>query len=95
MQVSKGLHIVYNRTSSEFETFDFEGKPVDDDALYKVAIQRYAFISMKTKYDLDQLEVLSNGPQRTLCTSDYDVIEEYLSTRNNLDSVVEGRMIIK
>lgn len=43
---------------------------------------------------LDIKETYINGKPRVITTSDFDVLNEYLSSHNVVDSAVEGRLIV-
>lgn len=94
-QFSRGLHVVYNRNTKEFEAFDFNGRPIEEEHVYTVGIQAYHFQNLKEFLDVTLEECEANAPSRTLSTSARDVLKEYLMKHSNLNTHVEGRLVVK
>ena len=90
---ARDLRITYNRTSHEFESFDYKNEPLDDQALYTVGVPAYHYSNLKDFLDISPEECAENAAIRTLSTSTRDVIEGYLIAHSNLDRRVEGRMV--
>ena len=94
-QFSRGLHVVYDRNTKEFEAFDFNGRPIEEEHVYTVGIQAYHFQNLKEFLDVTLEECEANAPSRTLSTSARDVLKEYLMKHSNLNTHVEGRLVVK
>ena len=94
-QFSRGLHVVYNRNTKEFEAFDFNGRPIEEEHIYTVGVQAYHFQNLKEFLDVTLEECEANAPSRTLSTSARDVLKEYLMKHSNLNTHVEGRLVVK
>lgn len=94
-QFSKGLKVVYDRKTREVESFTFEGEPVADDRIFTVGFQYYHYTNLGTVLDMPLEEVAKNGTPRVVATSCQEVLDEYLSTHQHLDSKVEGRITLK
>lgn len=90
---ARDLRITYNRTSHEFESFDYKNELLDEQALYTVGVPSYHYSNLKDFLDIAPEECAENAAIRTLSTSTRDVIEEYLIAHSNLDRRVEGRMV--
>jgi 5'-nucleotidase/UDP-sugar diphosphatase len=91
-QVNRGVEVIYDERAAQVVSLRIHGDPIKPDALYKVGIQNYHFNSMEKFLGLKPEDVLANGKQTLLATSQTDLIEEYLMTHNNLKSKVEGRI---
>lgn len=71
------------------------GEPLEENRIYTVGLLKYHFLNLKEFLDVTVEECEQNAACRTLSTSTRDVIEEYLATHANLDSQVEGRLVVK
>ena len=91
-QVNRGVEVVYDDGSRRVVSLKIQGEPVQPETLYKVGIPNYHFNSMEKFLGLKPEDVLANGKQTLLATSQTDLIEEYLMTHNNLKAKVEGRI---
>ena len=40
-QLSKGMRVVYNRATHALEEFSLNGKPIEDDRVYRVGLQSF------------------------------------------------------
>ena len=93
-QLSKGCHMVYSRGQHEVTEFTLNGTPLEDGKLYTVALQDFHFNNLEDGIDMTMDEVKANGTPRIICTSDQEVIEEYLSTHPLLNRRVEKRIVV-
>ena len=94
-QYSHGVHIEYSRKEHKFLSFTFNKQPIDDKRLYTIGLQNYHFLNIEDGFGITQKEVEENGKARILATSCRDVLEEYMSTHQHLDSKGKGRLIVK
>ena len=94
-QVSKGMKMVYDQKTHEFEEFSLNGEEITDERMLKIAIQDYHFKNFTEFFDVPVEEVLANKKARMVITDDFSIFEELLSSMNNVDSQVEGRIVIK
>lgn len=94
-QLSRGLSITYNRSTGEFESFLYNGKPIADDQMVSIAMEGYHFKNFEkfTSVPLDEVE--KNGKAKKICTSSFQVLEEYLSTHQMLNADIEDRLVIR
>lgn len=93
-QMSKGVHIVYNRTTKELLKCEFRGKDVGTYDEILIALQHYHFINFTEFFGIPYEEVEANMKPRVVATSVNNIIEEYLTTHPGLDAQVEGRITI-
>jgi 2',3'-cyclic-nucleotide 2'-phosphodiesterase (5'-nucleotidase family) len=55
-QLSSGMRVIYDRASHEFQKFDFKGKPIEDDKIYRIGLQQFHFNNLE-----DFFNILSNS----------------------------------
>lgn len=96
-QLSEGLYVEYDKKTHKFNEFNYNGKPVKNDDIYRVALQKYHYLNIEGGFNitLDKLE--KNGKFRILSTSCRDVLEEYLGEHQHLDIDIKSnpRLVIK
>ena len=93
-QYSKGVHIVYRKSTHCIETLQFRGEDITDDMHLKIAIQNFHYLNFDEFFGVPLAEVARNRKPRVVVTSLQNIIEEYFATNNNLDAHVEGRLVI-
>jgi 5'-nucleotidase len=94
-QFSDGMRVVYHRESRSFREFSLHGEPVEDDKLYRVGLQEFHYKNVEEFFSVPLPELQKNGKIRKLSTSCRDILDEYLSEKQNLDSAVCGRLVIE
>ncbi len=94
-QFSNGLEVEYSRKTKKFEKFNLDGRPVKNDDLIKIGLQKYHFINIEDCLHITLKELEENAKSRIVATSCRDVLEEYMSSHQHLDSnVKENRRLI-
>ena len=93
-QVSKGVKIVYRKSTHTIEELSFKGKPVTDDMRLKLGLQAYHFKNFDKFFGVPLEEVKRNMKPRVCASSQNNIIEEYFCTNDGLDAQVEGRITI-
>ena len=93
-QFSKGVKIVYRKSTHTIEELSFKGEPVTDDMRLKLGLQAYHFKNFDDFMGIPLEEVKQNMKPRVVATSQNNIIEEYFATNNGLDAHVEGRITI-
>ena len=94
-QLSSGFRVEYDRATQAFTRFDLNGEPLDDNKVYKVGMQEFHFKNLQDFLNVSLEEISANGAPRVVATSCRNVFDEYLSTHQNLDRDISGRLIIK
>lgn len=94
-QLSRGLHVEYNRSTHKMEVFQLDGRDIKNNDILKVGLQKYHYINIEEAFNkkLEELEELEKT--RIVATSCRDVIEEYMSTHQHLDVTKLDRLIVK
>lgn len=93
-QVSKGVKIVYRKSTHTIEELSFKGTPVTDDMRLKLGLQAYHFKNFDKFFGVPLEEVKRNMKPRVCASSQNNIIEEYFCTNDGLDAQVEGRITI-
>lgn len=83
---------VYNDSQRRLESLDLKDQPVTDQGEYIICVREYHHKNSLESLNLTPEEVATTFE---LATSDQDVLEEYLSAHQLLDSGVEGRLVFK
>ncbi|MCI7132010.1 bifunctional UDP-sugar hydrolase/5'-nucleotidase [Mediterraneibacter faecis] len=94
-QFSHGLRIVWSRSRQEFEALTLEGKALNEQKLYSIALSKYHYMNMQDFLTLSLEEAKANALPRVLATSCRDIIEEYMMVNPHLSREVEGRLVVK
>jgi len=94
-QFSRGIRVVYDRKTHELRKFNFRNVPIEDNHIYRIGMQHYHFHNIEHFFSVSLNEISKNGKPRMVATSSQEILEEYLSTHQNLDRHVSGRLIIE
>ena len=96
-QLSEGLYVEYDKKTHKFNEFNYNGKPVKNDDIYRVALQKYHYLNIEGGFNITLDELEKNGKFRILSTSCRDVLEEYLGEHQHLDIDIKSnpRLVIK
>ena len=71
------------------------GEPIADTKIYKIGLQYFFYLNMKEFFSIAPEEIAQNGQPRAISTSCREVLDEYLSCRQNVDRQVSGRLKIE
>jgi 5'-nucleotidase / UDP-sugar diphosphatase len=91
-QVNAGVRAVYRDAERRLESLDVRGEPVNEDALYSVAIPGYHVRNAHSFLGLALEELEARGRGKMVATSVQDVLREYLAAHPHLTRRVEGRL---
>ena len=94
-QFSKGVEIVYNRTTKEFEKFEYQKEPIDKEKLYSISLAKFHYTNFDEFFHVSLDTIEARKKARIVSTSTNDIIEEYLSENQHLNAHIEGRLIVK
>ena len=93
-QFSSALRVRYRKSTHTIEELTFKGEPVTDDMIIKIGLQHYHFKNFDSFFGVPLEEVSRNMKPRTVATSETNIIEEYFTTNENLDAVIDGRITV-
>ena len=94
-QLSKGVRIVYNQKEHRLETFELNGRSIQDDDLIKIAMGDFHYNNIEHFLQIKHEDILKNGPLKTLSSSGYVIIEERMSGVPLIRVDKEERITIK
>ncbi|MDO4566967.1 MAG: bifunctional UDP-sugar hydrolase/5'-nucleotidase [Oscillospiraceae bacterium] len=94
-QFSKGMRIVWSKSRRELEELKLNGEDIADEKLYKIALQSYHFNSFDEFFGVPRAELEKNRRPRMVITSCNAIFEELLAGMNQVESEIEGRIVIK
>ena len=92
-QISGALRIRRDFVNDKLE-ITLHGKPIEQDRLYRVGIQKYHRGNFDRYFGFPLSEIEDTRPSKVLATSIRGVIEEYLSCHNNIDKPTDGRVTL-
>jgi len=93
-QISKRLKVVYDIPSGKMLEFTFDGIPVMDEHIFRIALQDYQLNNFERNFNIKLEEVTANKKPVALCTSARDVLEEYLISHQHADREIDGRITL-
>ncbi|MBQ1522660.1 MAG: hypothetical protein IIZ74_07860, partial [Erysipelotrichaceae bacterium] len=92
--LSAGMKVVYNYLTDSLEECSLNGKEIEYDQWIKIAVQSFHYLNFTEFFDVDLKEVEEHKKARMVITNDFSIFEELLSSTNNTDAQVEGRITI-
>jgi 5'-nucleotidase len=84
---------IYDDNKKELVALSIDNKPVEDEQLYKIALQGYHFNNSASYLNISNEELLKSGNSKVISTSAQQVLIEYLKSRQNIDSKIEERLV--
>ncbi|MBP5631870.1 MAG: 5'-nucleotidase C-terminal domain-containing protein [Clostridia bacterium] len=93
-QYSKGVRIVYRKSTHTLEELSFRGKEVTDDDEFLIAMQTYHYTNFEAFFNVPLAPIKERMRPRVVATSVNNIVEEYFATHQGLDAKVEGRIVI-
>lgn len=94
-QVSKGVRAVYRDDQNQLESLSINEQPVQADAQYTICIEEFHYKNSAQSLGLTTEELTKLANPKVVSTSCQDVLEEYFSHHQNLNSHIEGRLTYK
>lgn len=70
-------------------------KNIKDDDIFKLGLQDYHLINCEAGLNITKDELEKNGKIKVIATSCRDILEEYMSSNQHLDTMSNTRLIIK
>ncbi|MEG4499791.1 bifunctional UDP-sugar hydrolase/5'-nucleotidase [Microcoleus sp. F10-C6] len=94
-QVSKGIQAVYSDSQSQLESLSINGQPVQADTKYTICVEEFHYKNSLQSLGITIEELTKLDNAKVVSTSFHDVLEEFFSHHQNLNSHIEGRLIYK
>ena len=93
-QFSRHFFCEYDRATGEILKLTMYGKDVQDDDIYRVAMQRYHFLNIKDFLGISIEEIEQNGQPAEMATKAQNVLKEFLSSHDYIKLDGEQRLLI-
>ena len=93
-QYSKGIRIVYRKSTHTIEEFQFRGEDIRDDQEILICLQAYHYSSFDDFFGVPLAEVAANMKPRIIATSMVNGLEVLFIANPGLDAHVEGRLVV-
>ncbi|MBD2386904.1 bifunctional metallophosphatase/5'-nucleotidase [Cylindrospermum sp. FACHB-282] len=94
-QVNQGVKAVYSDAEGKLESLSINGNPVQADNQYTICLQEYHYKNSVLTLNIATEELTKLGSAKVVTTSAQNVLEEYCSSNQNLNSYIEGRLTYK
>ncbi|QSJ19198.1 bifunctional metallophosphatase/5'-nucleotidase [Nostoc sp. UHCC 0702] len=91
-QLNKSVKAIYDDAQKRLESLSINGQLIQEDQKYTICMDGYRYQNSIPNLGITHEEL---GNSKVISTSCQDVIEEYFSHHQNLNSYVEGRLIYK
>ncbi|MBQ4506250.1 MAG: bifunctional metallophosphatase/5'-nucleotidase [Firmicutes bacterium] len=93
-QMSRGVAVEWSRKEQKILSLSYRAKPIEDDKQYTVGFQAYHYQTIEENLGISIEELSENKKPVIAATSCFDVLEEYLSTHQNLNVRSRPRIVI-
>jgi 5'-nucleotidase / UDP-sugar diphosphatase len=94
-QVNKGIQAVYSDAERKLESLTINEKPVEANNQYTICLQEYHYKNSIKSLGIITEELAKIAQPKVVTTSVQNILEEYFSSNQLLNSYVEGRLIYK
>ncbi|RUT08948.1 multifunctional 2',3'-cyclic-nucleotide 2'-phosphodiesterase/5'-nucleotidase/3'-nucleotidase [Dulcicalothrix desertica PCC 7102] len=94
-QVNKNIQAIYNESEQRLESLSVHEKPVQKDHQYTICLQEYYCKNSERTLGVMPEEFTKLGAPKVITTSAQDVIEEFFTSNQLINSHIEGRLIYK
>ena len=68
---------------------------MEDPRIYNVGLQHYHYMNIEESFSITLEELTQNGDSKIIATSCSEILDEYLSSHQNLDRQVCGRLVVE
>ncbi|MBR2768621.1 MAG: 5'-nucleotidase C-terminal domain-containing protein [Solobacterium sp.] len=93
-QLSGGLRCEYDRPSQTIISLSYNGREMQDDDLFTVALTNFHVLNIESFLDLKTEEVEANGKPVTIASSKQNVLQEYFVAHPRIEYDGIPRLII-
>ena len=94
-QFSRGIRIVYDRETHRLKELSLNGDRIEASKIYKIGLQHYFYLNILDFFSISHEEIEVNAKPRQIASSCREILDEYLSHRQNSDHQISGRLIIE
>lgn len=93
-QYSEGMQIKFDRDNRKLISIEFGGRPIEPEKVYTIGLQDFHYKNFEKNFLLPPSRLDEIRPIRLMATSEMDLIEDYFANRSDIDSNVEGRILM-
>jgi 5'-nucleotidase len=94
-QVNGSVKAVYDDKKRKLIKLLIRNQPVEDNLNYSIVMQGFHFKNSESYLNISAKELEASGKSKTVTTSAQEVFKEYLMSHQNLNRIIEGRLIYK
>lgn len=87
--------MVFDKQNCQFREFPLNDEPIFDNRIYGISLQHYHFVNLEDSFGVRLSEPEEIGETKVIATFCCEILEEYLSSHENLDRQVCGRLIVE
>lgn len=92
---SKGISISYDQHQAKVTQILFYWQALDPKKSYNVWLQKFHLDNALENLGFDPFSLVNWIQPRTVCTEDFDILEEYFMNNKNISAEIEGRIIFE
>ena len=94
-QFSNGFFCEYDQSSRKILKLTIDGKEVQDEERYSIAVQSYFYCSLENYFGITPEEVSENGEPKELASSMQNVLIDYFDSHDYIKLEEEKRLLIR
>jgi 5'-nucleotidase / UDP-sugar diphosphatase len=94
-QINGGIKAIYDEKNKKLIELLVKGKEVKDNLNYSILLQGFHFKNSDSYLNISSKELEASGKSKTVTTSAQEVFKEYLTSHQNLNRAIEGRLVYK
>ena len=93
--IDSEFRVIYNKNDHDFCELTLDGMPIEEEKVYKIGLQYYFYLNTMDFFSVSHEEVAEIAKPRRVATSCREVLDEYVSSHQNLDHSISGRLRIE
>ena len=93
-QINKEFRMTYSKSKHEFLEFKYNGQDIQDDEIFKVAMQKFHYNNLQDFLNISVEEANSLAKAEVIATSITDIVETYFEEHTRLNAEIDGRITI-
>lgn len=94
-QVNSKVNAVYSDSGAKLVSLKIDGHPVIETQKYTITLQGYHIANSEANLNMTNDELTAIGTGKVVTTSAYQVLEEWLRQRPNVNRDIEGRLVFE
>ncbi len=90
LQVNRGVQAIFDTSTQQLASLTLQGQDIDPAKEYNILLQDYTCMNAQACLGLSEAEL---GESKVLTTSSQNVLEEYITSHQHIDSHLENRLV--